>query len=76
MCEITGSAVRYRASMEKLEGRLVGSKSFDHVESGDTTVYDRHSYVAERRQTLVRWAGKVNEILGRSRESAKVARIA
>lgn len=56
--------------------RLVVSKILNHVESGITAVYDRHSYDAEKRQALVRWAGKMDEILGRSRELAKVVRIA
>ncbi len=55
--------------------RLVVSKILNHVESGITAVYDRHSYDAEKRQALVRWAGKVDEILGLGRELAKVVRI-
>jgi hypothetical protein len=56
--------------------RLVVSKILNHVECGITAVYDRHSYDAEKHQTLVRWTGKLDEILGRGRESAKVGRIA
>ncbi len=56
--------------------RLVVSKILNHVESGITAVYDRHSYDAEKCQALVRWAGKMDEILGRGREPAKVVRIA
>lgn len=56
--------------------RLVVSKILNHVESGITAVYDRHSYDAEKRQALVRWAGKMDEILGHGREPAKVVRIA
>ncbi len=54
--------------------RLVVSKILNHVESGVTAVYDRHSYDAEKRQALVRWAGRLGEILGRGRKSAKVVR--
>ena len=56
--------------------RLVVSKILNHVESGITAVYDRHSYDAEKREALARWAGKLDAILGRDRESAKVSRIA
>lgn len=56
--------------------RLVVPKVLNHVESAITAVYDRHSYDAEKRQALVRWAGKLEAILGRSREPAKVVRIA
>lgn len=43
--------------------RLVVSKILNHVESGITAVYDRHSYDAEKRQALVRWGGRLEEIL-------------
>ncbi len=35
--------------------RLVVSKILNHVESGITAVYDRHSYDAEKRQALEAW---------------------
>ena len=56
--------------------RLVVSKILNYVESGITAVYDRHSYDAEKRQALVRWAGKMDEILGASRSRSNVIRIA
>ncbi len=56
--------------------RLMVSKLLNPVESGIMAVYDRHSYDAEKRQALVRWAGKMGEILGLGRELAKVVRIA
>jgi integrase len=39
--------------------RLVVSKILNHVESGVTRVYDRHSYDAEKRQALEAWGRKV-----------------
>ena len=43
--------------------RLVVSKILNHVESGITAVYDRHSYDAEKRQALEAWGQRVEEIL-------------
>jgi len=43
--------------------RLVVSKILNHVESGITAVYDRHSYDAEKREALNAWAGRIEEIL-------------
>ena len=43
--------------------RLVVSKVLNHVESGVTAVYDRHSYDAERRAALDAWGRRVEEIL-------------
>jgi len=56
--------------------RLVVSKILNHVESGITAVYDRHSYDAEKRQALGRWAGRMETILGASRSPGNVIRIA
>lgn len=39
--------------------RLVVAKILNHVESGVTKVYDRHSYDAEKRQALEAWGRKV-----------------
>ena len=55
--------------------RLVVSKILNHVESGITAVYDRHSYDAEKRQALVRWADRLEAILG-NRATSNVVRIA
>ncbi len=55
--------------------RLVVSKILNHVESGTTAVYDRHSYDAEKRQALIRWAGKLETILDGGLESDQVVRI-
>ena len=43
--------------------RLVVSKVLNHVESGITAVYDRHSYHAEKRAALDAWGRRVEEIL-------------
>lgn len=37
--------------------RLVVSKILNHVESGVTAIYDRHSYDAEKREALAKWGG-------------------
>jgi hypothetical protein len=43
--------------------RLVVSKILNHVESGITAVYDRHSYDQEKREALQRWADRLDEIM-------------
>jgi integrase len=43
--------------------RLVVSKVLNHVETGITSVYDRHSYDAEKRAALDAWARRVDEIV-------------
>jgi hypothetical protein len=47
-----------------------------HAENGVTAGYDRHSYEAEKREALVRWAGRLDEILDPSRNPGNVIRIA
>ncbi|MBF0371780.1 MAG: tyrosine-type recombinase/integrase [Magnetococcales bacterium] len=49
--------------------RLVVSKLLNHVESGITAVYDRHSYDKEKRAALDAWGRKVNEIVTGQEES-------
>jgi integrase len=44
--------------------RLVVSKLLNHVESGITAVYDRHSYDKEKRQALNAWGRMLQQILG------------
>jgi integrase len=51
--------------------RLVVSKILNHVESGVTSVYDRHSYDREKRQALDSWSRKVQAII-EGTETAKV----
>ena len=51
--------------------RLVVSKILNHVESGITAIYDRHSYDAEKRPGSGRWADKLDVILATGHESAE-----
>jgi hypothetical protein len=44
--------------------RLLVSKLLNHVESGITAVYDRHSYDKEKRQALNAWGRMLQHILG------------
>ena len=43
--------------------RLTVSKILNHIESGITAVYDRHSYDQEKRQALDLWADKLRKII-------------
>ncbi|MBF0341253.1 MAG: tyrosine-type recombinase/integrase [Magnetococcales bacterium] len=43
--------------------RLVVSKILNHVESGVTAVYDRHSYDAEKRMALDAWGKRLESII-------------
>jgi hypothetical protein len=43
--------------------RLVVSKILNHVESGVTAVYDRHSYDAEKREALDAWSGRLEDMI-------------
>jgi integrase len=43
--------------------RLVVGKILNHVETGVTAVYDRHSYDEEKRQALEAWGGRVEELV-------------
>ncbi|MFI0415138.1 MAG: tyrosine-type recombinase/integrase [Candidatus Thiodiazotropha sp.] len=43
--------------------RLVVSRILNHVESGITAVYDRHSYDNEKRKALEAWSRKLGSIL-------------
>jgi len=51
--------------------RLVVSKLLNHVETGVTAVYDRHSYDAEKRGALLKWERRLLEIV-EDRPAAKV----
>lgn len=50
--------------------RLVVGKILNHVESGVTAVYDRHSYDAEKRQAMDQWGERLNAILEEEDENA------
>ena len=56
---------RTAASMMTASGiqRLTVAKVLNHVETGVTAVYDRHSYDKEKRQALETWERKLKNIL-------------
>ena len=43
--------------------RLVVSKILNHVETGVTAVYDRHSYDPEKRAALDYWGNRLEQIV-------------
>ena len=43
--------------------RLVVQKILNHVETGVTSVYDRHSYDAEKKDALEKWAKRLTRIV-------------
>ena len=49
--------------------RLVVSKILNHVETGVTAVYDRHSYDAEKRAALDFWGKRVQAIIANKRDA-------
>ena len=53
--------------------RLVVSKILNHVESGVTAVYDRHSYDREKRWALDFWGRRLDGIV-KGRKGARVLR--
>jgi hypothetical protein len=53
--------------------RLVVSRILNHVESGITAVYDRHSYDAEKRNALEAWGRKLDNILTGERSDEVVS---
>ena len=52
--------------------RLVVSKILNHVETGVTAVYDRHSYDQEKRAALNYWGGRLEAIVSGRRRGAKL----
>lgn len=54
--------------------RLVISKILNHVDSGVTAVYDRHSYDADKRKALNAWARQLETITS-GQKASKVVRI-
>ena len=67
---------RTSASMMTASGtqRLTVSKVLNHVETGVTAVYDRHSYDQEKKKALNSWGVQLETILGH-KEQSKVIRI-
>jgi integrase len=55
--------------------RLVVSKILNHVESGITSVYDRHSYDQEKRQALDAWGRQLDTIIKGKNEDEKVVEL-
>lgn len=51
--------------------RLVISKILNHVETGVTSVYDRHSYDSDKREALNRWGDYLTQVISK-RENPKV----
>jgi len=51
--------------------RLVVSKILNHVESGVTKVYDRHSYDREKRDAIDRWGARMARIVSGLQEVSK-----
>jgi integrase len=54
--------------------RLVVSKILNHVETGVTAVYDRHSYDLEKRAALDFWGKRLEAIISNKRTTGKVLR--
>ena len=44
--------------------RLTVSKILNHTDRGVTAVYDRHSYLPEKRHALEAWGARLQEIVG------------
>jgi len=53
--------------------RLVVAKILNHVETGVTAVYDRHSYDREKRAALDLWGQRVTRIVENRKRSNVVA---
>ena len=56
--------------------RLVVAKILNHVESGVTAVYDRHSYDAEKRHALETWAAHLEGVLSGRPKTSNVVTLA
>ena len=54
--------------------RLVVSKILNHVETGVTAVYDRHSYDLEKRAALDFWGKRLEGIISNKRTTGKLLR--
>jgi integrase len=59
-----------RTTSSKMTGmgipRLTVAKILNHAQAGNTKIYDRHSYDAEKRDALELWAKRLAEIVGLS----------
>jgi integrase len=52
--------------------RFVVSKILNHVETGVTSVYDRHSYDREKRAALDAWGRRVEDIVSGGQTASKI----
>jgi len=43
--------------------RFLLQKIVNHSDSGVTAIYDRYSYIEEKREALQKWADKLDEII-------------
>ena len=73
--ELRGHDLRRTASNMASMGvpRLVIARILNHVETGVTAVYDRHSYDREKREALDAWGRRLEEIV-RVKEEAETPR--
>jgi integrase len=56
--------------------RFIVAKILNHVDEGVTAVYDRNAYEAEKRQALIAWGNRVEQIVtGRAAEEKVVGHI-
>ncbi len=56
--------------------RLTVSKILNHVETGVTSIYDRHSYDGEKKQALQAWGRRLGDIIERTAAPANVLKLA
>ena len=56
--------------------RLVVSKILNHIETGVTATYDRHSYDAEKRRALDAWSARLQEITSGKKAETNVVLLA
>lgn len=60
--------------MANEHGRFAVSKILNHVETGVTAVYDRHSYEREKREALDFWGRRLMAIVANKRTTGKLLR--
>lgn len=59
--DLRRTAATFMTSMKI--SRLVVAKILNHVESGVTAIYDRHSYDDEKREALIRWGERLEAVV-------------
>ena len=72
--DLRRTAASYMTSMGI--SRLVVAKILNHVESGVTAIYDRHSYDAEKRRALRLWGAGLQSIIADDGEAETVTTLA